>query len=155
MVLSDDEMLRFLSKIGKPTDRGCTEWMAARNSKGYGQFGVGGRMYVASRLMYSIAQGAIPKGMLVCHTCDNPPCINPDHLFLGTPKDNQSDKSTKGRCAPQKGSQNNHARLTESAVREIRTLRNFGMPVAELASLFNVHQTTVSKIITRATWLHV
>lgn len=155
MLMTELEKTRFFAKIGEPNECGCMEWTAARNAKGYGQFGVQGRMFVATRLMYSLEKGEIPSGILVCHTCDNPCCCNPDHLFLGTPKDNQSDKSAKGRCAPQKGSRNNHARLTESDVREIRSLRSNGMQVADLASRFNVHQTTVSKIITRATWLHV
>lgn len=155
MIMSEVEKARFFAKVGEPNSRGCMEWKAARNSKGYGQFGVQGRMFVATRLMYSIMKGEVPPEILVCHTCDNPICVNPDHLFLGTPKDNQADKSAKGRCAPQKGSRNNHARLIESDVREIRLLRDSGMQVADIASRFNVHQTTISKIITRATWLHI
>ena len=155
MHITDAEKERFLSKIPAPNERGCMEWKACRNSKGYGQFGIDGRMRVATRIAYTLAKGQIPEGMLVCHTCDNPPCCNPDHLFIGSPKDNQSDKAIKGRCAPQAGSMNHYARLTESDVIQIRSMRESGSPVADLAHRFNVHQTTISKIVTRATWNHI
>lgn len=155
MNITNAEKYRFFAKIESPNESGCMEWKAARNAKGYGQFGVSGKMRVASRLAYELANGPIPDGMLVCHTCDNPPCCNPAHLFLGSAKDNQADKANKGRCALQSGSKNNLARLTESVVLEIRAMRADGYKVSDLAHRFNVHQTTISKVITRATWNHV
>lgn len=88
---------RFFSQIA-PAHGGCYEWCGGKHRDGYGIFGVGERRFLTHRIAWAIANGDIPAGMLVLHRCDNPPCINPEHLFLGTDADNARDKMLKGRC---------------------------------------------------------
>src|SRR5690349_13982377 len=83
----------MITKLSTP----CIEWDGTRHVKGYGQITIRGRTVRAHRLAWEKANGPIPEGMMVCHKCDNPPCINPEHLFLGTSKDNAQDSIIKGR----------------------------------------------------------
>lgn len=84
----------------------CWEWQRSRRIQGYGQFWFQGKLWGASRLAYHLTHGAIPEGKLICHTCDNPPCCNPNHLFAGTPRDNTLDMYRKGRANPPHGDRN-------------------------------------------------
>lgn len=88
---------RLLAKITLNERTDCWEWNGYRNEKGYGQMSLPDRNVKAHRLSYELHKGEIPKGLLVCHECDNPPCCNPDHLFLGTHLDNRTDAINKGR----------------------------------------------------------
>lgn len=91
---------RFWSKVRKGD--GCWEWTAWINSNGYGEFTKDHKNLKASRVSWILTYGPIPDGLFVCHHCDNPPCVRPDHLFLGTPLDNMRDMIAKGRGAHQK-----------------------------------------------------
>ena len=79
------------------TKSGCWEWDGYKNSAGYGVLSYQSQMYLAHRLAYETWIGPIPDGLLVCHTCDNPPCINPDHLYVGTQQDNMKDMAKRKR----------------------------------------------------------
>src|SRR4051812_41374624 len=115
MPFLSETIRRFESKFtkGSPTD--CWEWIATKPG-GRARFYYGKEQY-AARMSFRIYRGEIPKGILVCHTCDNPRCVNPSHLFLGTSKDNVQDMVTKGRTNPEKGEDRHCAKLTEKEVR--------------------------------------
>jgi hypothetical protein len=93
-----DVVALFWSRVEKSD--GCWLWTGGRFSTGYGSFSVGGRVRVASRLAYAYTHGPIPDGLFVCHHCDTPLCVRPDHLFLGTNADNMRDAYRKGRVRP-------------------------------------------------------
>jgi hypothetical protein len=92
-----ETIARFWSKVRQDNPDSCWPWPGEKSDGGYGRFTVRGRRYRASRLAWELAHGPIPKGLLVCHDCDNPPCCNPKHLFLGTHADNVQDRVEKGR----------------------------------------------------------
>jgi len=102
--------------------------------------------------MYEFAKGPIPEGKLVCHTCDTPLCINPDHLFIGTNADNIQDCVKKGRAARAKGSRNGNAKFDEGQVIEIKVLLNQGNSRRKIAREFGVAHQTVNAINTGKTW---
>jgi hypothetical protein len=87
----------FWDKVDKSDPAGCWPWKGARHAQGYGAFRVGSKYHRSSRLAYELVKGHIQSGLDVLHKCDNPPCCNPDHLFLGTDKDNAADRRRKGR----------------------------------------------------------
>lgn len=137
----------------------CIEWFMGKNSNGYGIFNIGGRknhrQVLAHRMIYEISRGPIPRGMLVCHRCDNPPCVNPEHLFLGTSRDNTLDAWNKGRLPqipPMPGELNPKAKLTEEQVIEIRRLYASGVFQKTIGAMFGIKQITVSNITTRKHW---
>lgn len=146
------------------SNTGCWEWQRGRNKNGYGRF-MGS---YAHRIAYRLAHGLIAPGMKVCHTCDNPPCVNPAHLFLGTDKDNMADCRRKGRfrkpptgvtvspARRARGERVGGSRLTANVVAEIRRAHPaWGGTQAELAAQFGVSQTTIWNIIHRHTWCHI
>ena len=90
---------RFMNKIVINELSGCWEWQAAKNNIGYAFIRDGNKMRTAHRVSYELHKGDIPRGLCVCHSCDNPMCVNPDHLWLGTHKDNLTDMKLKGRAA--------------------------------------------------------
>jgi hypothetical protein len=109
---------------------------------------------MASRVIYEAYYGEIPEGMFVCHHCDNPLCVNPKHLFLGTPKDNSYDMTCKGRQA--KGNELPQAKLTENQVREINLLLYEGnLSTSKIAKLFGVAVNTIQDIKNGQTWKHI
>lgn len=147
---------RFWSKTQKNGD--CIEWSAHRSSKGYGEFYFNGHTRRAHRISWIITNGEIPEGMLVCHRCDNPPCVNPEHLFLGSPKVNMVDRVHKGhypKNSPRIGGERNRLhKLTDASVLEAKALRPT-MTLRELASRYGVHIAVIHRAITGKTWKHL
>jgi hypothetical protein len=134
---------RFWSKVDVRGLGECWPWTGARNTKGYGTFWVGEHKWsTASRFAWERTNGLIPAGMQVCHRCDNPPCVNEAHLFLGSAADNTADMVAKGRGT---------ARLSMGDVREIRRMYPHVRQVA-LAELYGVAQATISNIVREKTW---
>lgn len=150
-------MDRFWRKVRKGGPAECWEWTASRvASGGYGQFNLDGKPVRAHRLSWELANGPVPAGLQVCHTCDNPPCVNPRHLFLGTIKENAHDRDRKGRARPGwvPGSKNGCAKLTEAQVVDIRA-RAFNETYQSLATEFGVSRTLISMIVSRKQWTHI
>lgn len=148
------KVLCMLLNNSKHMDSGCREWKRGKTKDGYGIFRAPGRGIKVHREMWTINKGAIPDGMCICHTCDNPACINIDHLFLGTRKDNMIDMVRKGRNAKTGGMLNPRAILTEDNVREIRrTVAYHGCNI-DCAKRFGVTVQTIEAVRskTRGLW---
>lgn len=156
----------FWSRVDKGID--CWVWTAkSRNSGGYGSFRYKGKQRSTHRIAYELTFGPIPAGMCVLHRCDNPPCCNPAHLFLGTVADNSADMVSKGRQATgvsvsrrdmstaRRGSKHPDAKLTEASVREIRQRHESGESYYKLAERYGVQFGTIGKIVRREAWKHV
>lgn len=141
---------RFWALVEKVPD-GCWIWKGAVNKRrgGYGVFNAFRAPVWAHRMSFELVNGPIPDGLMVCHRCDNPPCVRPDHLFAGTGADNMRDASDKGRL--QTG-QRKHSKLSVENIREIRKLRAQGNTQREIASKFGVNQSTISDALTGVTW---
>jgi hypothetical protein len=122
------------------------------NRSGYGLIKIHRRVTGAHRAMWTYRFGPIPAGMCVCHRCDNPPCVNPDHLFLGTVQDNNADMVRKGRHRAPTGEATAHAKLTRADVVMMRALLAKGVPQVTCASLFGVSQCSVYDIKRRRFW---
>lgn len=129
------------------TADGCKEFSGYRNPHGYGQIGVFGSLYLAHRMMWIAHRGDIPDGLLVCHQCDNPPCCNIDHLFLGTPKENSADMVKKARVGRLLNEQHPRTRLSRADVAEIRRARSAGDSCADIAERFGVTAAHISRVI--------
>lgn len=139
---------RFRSKVAVGPPGECWEWQAARGPKGYGRYNTGGSVKVASRMAWELTFGPIPAGLLVCHRCDNPPCVNPAHLFLGTHADNSLDMVAKGRSPRAPGERSGKAKLTEDQVRAIRAAYAAGEPTRSIAGRFGTTHRYVRHVAT-------
>ena len=138
------------------TDTGCWEWNSSRNSTNYGMVGRNGTGYLAHRLAYETWVGPIPEGLVIRHKCDNPPCINPDHLETGTRADNIGDMYSRGRQRHLVGASVASSKLTDSDVRMIREqYAGGGVTQVALAAKHGVSQHAISQIIRNQTWKHV
>lgn len=140
----------FSSKVKHGDLDDCWLWTGCRTRYNQGQIWLNGKMVTAYRVAWELQCGPIPPGLLVCHTCDNPLCVNPSHLFLGTHKDNQSDAARKGRKV--RGQRQPGSKLTESAVRSIRHSLGLGTPKALIAREFGVHPRTIAPIANGENW---
>ena len=150
------EEARFWAKVKKINGE-CWEWQAAKSIKGYGRFKVNGRLLLPHRCSYELHYGEIPEGLWVLHHCDNPSCVNPEHLFLGTRSDNMIDCFRKGRWVNNVllGEAHPDAKLTNDEVLSIRQSYKDGCKQKELALSFGVGRQCISKIVTRETWKHI
>ncbi len=145
---------RFWEKVDKSGE--CWIWTGYTLPTGYGQITERrfGKVRV-HRLSYEIAFGPIAPGLHVCHRCDNPPCVRPDHLFLGTDADNLHDMAAKGRRAETAGEGNGNARLTAEEVTAIRTAGARGVSSGVLAETYGMSYRAIRDILTRRRWASV
>ncbi len=149
---------RFWSRVKKGHREECWPWSMSINKRGYGQFTHQRQVRLAHRTAYELAYGPIPKGhrICVCHKCDNKPCCNPYHLFLGTDGDNVRDCLAKGRLNPTRGEASKHAKLNNHKVVEIRNrYERGGVSCKTLASEYGVFKTTIQGVVSFKTWKHV
>lgn len=142
---------RFWLKVEK-TEDGCWLWKGTRNVQGYGKISQGGQHKGAHRIAWELTFGPIPEGMNVLHHCDNPPCVNPTHLFLGTDSENTNDCISKGRFNPPKGEAQWRAKLTVDQVREIR---KSGLGYKKLGKLYGVTPSCIQSVRKNKTWRFV
>lgn len=170
--MSDDhdrELAAFKARTVAAHD-GCIEWTGNRDNTGYGRFCFKRRIELAHRAAWRLLKGPIPDGQCLLHKCDNPPCVNPDHLFLGDRGDNARDMASKGRQWVQKnpagrpvcpvdlkprGSQHGMAKLNEAEVLAIRRRSSQGETGKFLAIEFGVRASLISQIIRGQVWQHV
>jgi len=146
---------RFWAKVKRGSPEECWEWQAYKNALGYGSMLKQRKNWLAHRLSWLIHHGPIPEAFCVLHTCDNPPCVNPIHLWLGTKADNSEDKRRKGRTQRLFGEANGRVKLTTEKVLRLRALRAEGYSFKQLATLFEIPKSTLHHAISGRTWLHV
>jgi hypothetical protein len=159
-------VLRFWEKVRKTSDEGCWLWEGQTRTHGYGQIRVMGTRMGTHRFSWRLHNGSIPAGIFVCHHCDNPACVNPAHLFLGTHDDNMADRNRKGRMEfgdqhharrhPElvaRGERNGQAKLTMPHVRAIReAYRAGGLSQRALAAQYGVTQRVIWGIVNNRAW---
>ena len=143
-----DRKMMFAKKY-TVTESGCWIWHGGSNERGYGRVRYHYKQIPAHRLAYILYRGPVADGVIVCHKCDTPACVNPDHLFLGTLQDNSRDMVAKGRHRGPRGVRHHEAKLTPDAVREIRTGALTGR---EYAEKFGVCEASISQVVHRMTW---
>ena len=141
----------FWGKVVKGTN-GCLEWMGAKDHCGYGIFYYDNRNLLAHRYLYSIKNGPIPKGMCVCHKCDNPSCVNVDHLFLGTIQDNAHDCVNKKRTNKHKGEDHHRSKIKET---DAMFIKNSDLSLSKLATIFGLCKASISYIKNGINWKHL
>lgn len=143
---------RFFSKVEKSD--GCWIWKGCVNKDGYGKMGDGAGSSVGAHIVsWTLANGPVPAGMNVCHECDNPPCVKPDHLFLGTQLDNIQDRVKKNRCAS--GVRSYRHTLDPEKVLSMRRMRESGISYREIGEAFGVNDSAAWKAINGSTWRRV
>lgn len=152
---------RFWEKVDTSLGYGpkgdCWKWTGVVNSMGYGQLLISGKMKYTHRYSYQLHYGLFPDAMRVLHKCDTPRCCNPEHLFLGTQRDNVLDMMAKGRAnfVPPIGSRHGGAKLNELQVIEIRRRHELGEQARPIAKDYNVDRTTIYLIVKRKIWRHI
>lgn len=133
-------------------ENGCWIWTGARRTSGYGVFKLNGKAESAHRVSYKLFKGDIPPGVFVCHTCDNPICVNPDHLFLGTASDNMMDAQSKGRLViPEgirfkKGHIPNFTTITKEQAVQVKLMIKKGMRNKDISEITGINYQTIVDI---------
>lgn len=170
--LTREQIERFLSKVTISSDDDCWIWTGSVNEHGYGGIRINYQLFKAARVAYALHYKRDPESLHVCHRCDNPPCCNPHHLFLGTVKQNSDDSVKKGRSKilykygdlnparlyPEKhirGEATYNAKLTSDQVREIRRRAGNGESRVAMAAEYGIHVCHLTDIIYRRKWRHI
>ena len=144
----EQQIASFWNKVQVSTENNCWSWLGSRVSLGYGHKKWNGHIELTHRISWIIAYGSIPDELLVLHSCDNPSCVRPDHLFLGTNQDNIDDKVAKGRQAHNKGETHGNARLTDLQVAVFRQRYAMGgISQRKLAKEYGIHQPQIGAIV--------
>jgi len=150
-----DVRTRFWSRVAiDPTPKACWMWTASTDANGYGAFSFGGNTK-AHRVAYTLSKGPIPNGLVILHSCDNPRCVNPDHLRAGTQRENVADMDARGRRASTAGEKHGRSKLTEPDVLAIRARAADGERADVLASEYGVKRNAIYQIVTRTRWAHL
>lgn len=144
------------SKVDKKGEDDCWEWKGFRNPEGYGRTWINDKGYYAHRVIYNLvypgkielnAPTSTHENGFLLHTCDNPACCNPKHLWVGTHKDNMEDKARKGRCPDFSGDKGPRCKLTMGQAREIRAKRKEGISARELAKIYNMSLASIKTLL--------
>lgn len=158
MRITPEVIQRFIAHISD-SDK-CLEWSGALDIYGYGALTIERKVYKAHRFIYELLFGKLPSNISVCHRCDNPKCVNPNHLWAGTHAENMKDMVSKGRLTKNRaiGERSGQSKITEKDVLEIRRIfrpysRKFGAPA--LGKRFGIAPTQVKNIIHRRNWKHI
>lgn len=146
---------RFWPQVDRKGPDECWNWMGFKNSAGYGRLRVDGRKELAHRVSWSDRNGAIPNGLCVLHRCDNPACVNPSHLFLGTRTVNNADRHSKGRSGAPHGEKSSFARFRDDQIPYVCALLKAGLSQSDVARAYGVHKGTISHIARGGTWGHI
>jgi hypothetical protein len=142
-----------MCKVNNSNEGGCWHWQAGTNDDGYGKFRWGKQMIGSHRASYMIFVGDIPENKIIAHKCDNPPCVNPDHLWLADIIENVQDRDRKLRTG--RGEKNRHAKLKESQVMEIKKLIEQGKNNTQIAAFYPVDRSVISRIRHKKAWSFV
>jgi len=146
-------LIRFNKYISKTES--CWLWKGGINECGYGKFSLFRKTIGAHRAAYMFFKKDIKENLLVLHKCDNPPCVNPEHLFLGTPKDNSRDMFNKKRNNTARGESHKNSKLNNKKVIGIKRLLKLGIEGSEIAKLLNVSPSTIYDIKNKGAWGHI
>lgn len=136
-------------------ENGCLNWKGFKNAWGYPRITYKKKTYLGNRLIWELNFGKIPEGKIICHTCDNPGCLEIKHLYLGTFKDNIQDCILRNRHKFPRGSESPNAKLKENEVKEIRKLMSQGATIRYISKKYNIGITTVFRIKHNISWKHV
>lgn len=147
---TEEDFWRMCEKGGE-----CWNWKKATNNDGYGILTFHGKAWKAHRLAYHFSNSGIPDGMVICHTCDNPKCVNPDHLYAGTQQQNVKDRVKRRRSGNLKGVNNGKAKLSESDVLKIRSACDSGDRYSDVATKFGISDSHAGLIHKRRAWGHI
>lgn len=145
---------RLLKKIKKKKS-GCWEWQSGKGTNGYGVSSINGKNMQAHRHFYLVFKGNIPKEKQINHKCDNPSCVNPDHLWVGSQKENMEDKKNKGRCADKRGEKHHLSRFVEDDVKKIREMYKYGVTQKIISKVFKCDPSNISYIVRNKRWSHI
>lgn len=151
-LMNRDYKYRFIAKMDIPRQNGCITYLGAISKNGYGVFDINRKSHSAHRISYKIFVGKIPEGKMVLHKCDNPKCVAPQHLFIGTAKDNVKDMIEKKRNHSNAGENHGMAKLTLTQVNQIRSLIIKGIKRKEIANMYGISTATVADIKYGKSW---